>query len=125
MGVDMLAPLILQRRRPDRWHRRGARTCNEAVFPDTDNVPMGPRYRRHLSIHRFRLDTVEGMQPRSIVPAILVAVVGMALAAWVSIGRLFFGVAGELTQVYTFTLGLVIVVLHLFVAEALARTAHN
>lgn len=86
---------------------------------------MGPRYRRRLNIHLSCLYTVEGMQPRSIIPALLVALVGLAIAAWVSIGRLFFGVAGELTQVYTFTLGLVIVVLHLFVAEALARTAQH
>jgi hypothetical protein len=33
--------------------------------------------------------------------------------------------AGELTQLYTFTLGLVIVVLHFFIAEALARTAQH
>ena len=47
------------------------------------------------------------------------------LAAWVTLGRVLFGVAGELTQLYVFTLGLVIVVLNAFVAEGLARTAHN
>jgi hypothetical protein len=65
------------------------------------------------------------MPSRSIVPALLVAFAGLLLAAWIAVGRLLFGVAGELTQVYTFTLGLVIVVLHAFIAEALARTAQN
>ncbi|MHA6670301.1 hypothetical protein ACX3O0_15685 [Homoserinimonas sp. A447] len=63
------------------------------------------------------------MQPRSIIPALLVVFVGLVIAAWVSVGRLFFGIAGELTQLYTFTLGLIIVVLHAFITEALARTA--
>ncbi|HEU4808835.1 MAG TPA: hypothetical protein VFT01_11285 [Homoserinimonas sp.] len=65
------------------------------------------------------------MQPRSIAPALLVVFTGLLIAAWVSVGRLLFGVAGELTQLYTFTLGLLIVVLHAFIAEALARTAQN
>lgn len=65
------------------------------------------------------------MQPRSTVPGILVAVAGLALAAWVVAGRALFGIAGELTQVYAFTLGLVIIVLHAFIGEALVRTAHH
>jgi hypothetical protein len=65
------------------------------------------------------------MQSRSIAPALLVAFAGLLLAAWIGFGRVFFGVAGELTQLYTFTLSLVIVVMHAFIAEALARTAHH
>ena len=65
------------------------------------------------------------MQSRSIAPALLVAFAGLLLAAWIGFGRVFFGVAGELTQLYTFTIGLVIVLLHAFIAEALARTAQN
>lgn len=65
------------------------------------------------------------MKPRSIAPALLVAFAGLAIAAWVSVGRLLFGVAGELTQLYTFTLGLIIVVLHAFIAEALLRAAQH
>jgi hypothetical protein len=65
------------------------------------------------------------MQSRSIAPTLLVAVAGLLLAAWIGFGRVLFGVAGELTQLYTFTLSLVIVVMHAFIAEALARTAHH
>src|SRR5690554_4325719 len=48
----MITPLITQRRRPDRWHRLVARTCNEAVFPDIDAVPTAPRYSRRLKARR-------------------------------------------------------------------------
>jgi hypothetical protein len=65
------------------------------------------------------------MQLRSGVPGVLVAIGGLVLAGWVTLGRVLFGVAGELTQLYVFTLGLVIVVLNAFVAEGLARTADN
>lgn len=65
------------------------------------------------------------MQSRSIFPALLVALAGLLLAAWICLGRVLFGVAGELTQLYTFTIGLVIVVMHAFIAEALARTAQH
>lgn len=40
-------------------------------------------------------------------------------------GRALFGMAGELTQVYAFTLGIAIIVLHAFIAEGLVRTAHH
>ena len=63
------------------------------------------------------------MQPRSIAPAMLVVFAGLVIAAWVSVGRLLFGVAGELTQLYTFSLGLFIFLLHAFIAEALLRAA--
>ncbi|MEX1078421.1 MAG: hypothetical protein WED09_04870 [Homoserinimonas sp.] len=65
------------------------------------------------------------MQPRSIVPSVLVVLVGLLLAAWVALGRLLFGVAGELTQVYTFSIGLIIFLLHAFITEALLRAAQN
>lgn len=65
------------------------------------------------------------MQPRSIAPALLVLFAGLLVAAWVSAGRVLFGVAGELTQVYTFTLGLVVFLLHAFIAEALLRAAQH
>ena len=65
------------------------------------------------------------MQTRSTAPGILVALAGLVLAAWVVGGRALFGIAGELTQLYAFTLGLVIIVLHAFIAEALVRTAHH
>jgi hypothetical protein len=71
------------------------------------------------------LATVESMQPRSIAPAVLVLLVGLLVAAWVSVGRAFFGIAGELTQVYVFTLGLVVFLLHAFIAEALLRAAQH
>lgn len=65
------------------------------------------------------------MKPRSVAPALAVIFVGFLLAAWVSVGRTLFGVAGELTQLYTFTLGLVIFLLHVFIAEALLRAAQH
>src|SRR5690606_37090628 len=65
------------------------------------------------------------MQPRSIAPALAVIFVGLLLAAWVSVGRALFGIAGDLTQVYVFTLGLVIFLLHAFIAEALLRAAQH
>lgn len=65
------------------------------------------------------------MQSRSILPALLVLFAGMVIAAWVSVGRALFGVAGDLTQVYTFTLGLVVFLLHAFIAEALLRAAQH
>ena len=65
------------------------------------------------------------MQLRSSLPGVLVAVMGLVLAAWVTVGRVFFGVAGDLTPVYLFTLGLLIVVLHAFIADGLLRTVQN
>ncbi len=65
------------------------------------------------------------MHSRSIAPGILVLFIGLLLAAWVSVGRALFGVAGELTQVYAFTLGLVIFLLHAFIAEAMLRAAQH
>jgi len=65
------------------------------------------------------------MQPRSIAPALAVIFVGLLLAAWVSVGRALFGIAGDLTQVYVFTLGLFVFLLHAFIAEALLRTAQH
>lgn len=65
------------------------------------------------------------MKPRSIAPALLVIVAGLLLAAWVSAGRALFGIAGDLTQVYLFTLGLAIFLLHAFIAEALLRAAQH
>src|SRR5690554_3102888 len=65
------------------------------------------------------------MQPRSIAPALLVLFIGLLLAAWVSVGRALFGISGELTQVYVFTVGLVIFLLHAFIAEAMLRTAQH
>jgi len=65
------------------------------------------------------------MQPRSIAPALLVLFIGLLLAAWVSVGRALFGIAGELAQVYVFTLGLVIFLLHAFIAEAMLRAAQH
>lgn len=63
------------------------------------------------------------MQPRSVVPGILVAIAGLILAAWVVAGRALFGLAGELVPLYALTLGLTIVVLHAFIGDGLARTA--
>lgn len=65
------------------------------------------------------------MQPRSIAPALLVIFAGLLLAAWVSVGRALFGISGELTQVYIFTLGLLVFLLHAFIAEALLRAAQH
>src|SRR5690554_5337467 len=65
------------------------------------------------------------MQPRSIAPALLVLFIGLLVAVWVSVGRALFGISGELTQVYVFTLGLLIFLLHAFIAEALLRAAQH
>jgi hypothetical protein len=65
------------------------------------------------------------MQPRSMIPAVLILAAGMVIALWVALGRALFGVAGELTQLYTFTLGLLIFLLHAFIAEALLRAAQH
>lgn len=63
------------------------------------------------------------MQRRSLVPGVLMAIGGLVLAGWVVAGRAFFGLAGELVPIYTFTLGLTIVVLHAFIGDGVARTA--
>ncbi|MGO4691610.1 hypothetical protein [Glaciibacter sp. 2TAF33] len=63
--------------------------------------------------------------PRSTVPGVIVAFGGVVLAAWVVGGRHLFGIGGDLTPVFAFTLGLVLVVLHLFIGLALVRTAHR
>src|SRR5690554_86821 len=65
------------------------------------------------------------MQPRPIAPALLVLFVGFLLAACVGVGRVLFGVAGQLTQLYTFTLGLFIFLLHAFIVEAMLRAAQH
>jgi hypothetical protein len=46
---------------------------------------------------------------------------GVALALWIVFGRFAFGIGGDLTPVYLL-LGIVIVVLHAFTGQALART---
>lgn len=63
------------------------------------------------------------MQPRTVVPGVLVAIAGLVLAAWVVLGRALFGVAGELVPVYALSLGLIIVVLYAFIGDGIARTA--
>ncbi len=63
------------------------------------------------------------MQPRSPLPGALIAIVGILLAAWVTLGRALFGIAGELTQVYLLTLGILIVLLNAFTAEGVMRAA--
>jgi hypothetical protein len=64
-----------------------------------------------------------GMQNPSRVNGVLIAVVGVLLALWIAFGRVPFGVAGSLTPVYALTLGIVLVVLHLFIARSVLRTS--
>lgn len=64
------------------------------------------------------------MLSRPMVRGALIVVAGVVLAAWVAFGRALFGLAGQLTPVYALTLGTVLVVLHLFVARGVVRTAH-
>jgi len=56
---------------------------------------------------------------------ILVLLAGIALAAWVGLGRALFGIAGDLAIVYTLTLGTLIVVLHLLIAWSVVRAARR
>lgn len=63
------------------------------------------------------------MESRSPVRGVLVGVIGVVLAGWIAFGRALFGVAGSLTPVYALTLGIVVVVLHLFIAQGFMRTA--
>ncbi|QAY61914.1 hypothetical protein ET475_15825 [Microbacterium protaetiae] len=56
---------------------------------------------------------------------VVVGAVGIVLAAWIAFGRALFGVAGSLTPVYALTLGIVVVVLHLFIAQGFIRTAQR
>ena len=54
---------------------------------------------------------------------LVVIIAGVVLAAWVSLGRIPFGIAGELTPWFVVTLGLLIAVLHFFTGRAIVRTA--
>ncbi|WP_051191861.1 hypothetical protein [Microbacterium luticocti] len=65
------------------------------------------------------------MPKRSSLPGVLAGVVGVVLAAWIAFGRALFGVAGSLTPVYALTLGLIYLLLHIFIAQALVRTARR
>lgn len=67
--------------------------------------------------------------PRALLPArraavrgILVFLAGVVLALWIVFGRHLFGMGGDLTPIYLL-LGIVIIVLHAFIGQALARTA--
>ncbi|MEJ1089598.1 hypothetical protein WDU99_14870 [Microbacterium sp. Mu-80] len=51
-----------------------------------------------------------------------VLLVGFAIALWIVFGRFLFGAGGELTVVYL-AIGLIVLVLHVFIARALSRTA--
>jgi hypothetical protein len=65
------------------------------------------------------------MQPRSPLPGALIAFAGIAVAAWVTVGRVPFGIAGELTPVYLLTIGILLVLLNAFIAEAVMRAAQH
>lgn len=56
-------------------------------------------------------------------PALLVIVGGLVLAAWVSFGRYLFGVGGELTPWFVVGIGVPIAALYLFSGRAIMRTA--
>jgi Na+-driven multidrug efflux pump len=56
---------------------------------------------------------------------IIVACGGVFLAAWVSGGRILFGVDGSLTLTYALTVGVAFVVLYLFAGVAILRTARR
>ncbi|MGF2949439.1 hypothetical protein [Microbacterium alcoholitolerans] len=51
-----------------------------------------------------------------------VLLVGVALALWIAFGRFLFGAGGELTVAYLL-IGVLVLVLHIFISRALARTA--
>ncbi|WP_417562598.1 hypothetical protein [Microbacterium sp.] len=65
------------------------------------------------------------MHLRSPLPGYLIVVVGLVLALWIAFGRVLFGVAGELTVVYALTIAPLLVVLHLFIAQGVLRTARR
>jgi len=65
------------------------------------------------------------MQSRSPVWGVVIGLVGLVLAAWIAFGRALFGLSGSLAIVYALTLGIVVVVLHIFIADAFARTARG
>lgn len=65
------------------------------------------------------------MESRSPVWGVVVGVVGVVLAVWVSFGRALFGIAGSLTPVYALTLGVVVAVLSVFIAHGFVRTARR
>lgn len=51
-----------------------------------------------------------------------VLLVGLVVALWIVFGRFLFGAGGDLTVVYL-AIGVIVIVLHVFIARALARTA--
>ncbi|WP_333812775.1 hypothetical protein [Timonella senegalensis] len=55
--------------------------------------------------------------------SLLVLVMGVLASTWVVFGRGIVGNLGSLTLIYVFLLGLPILVLHILVARAMARTA--
>ncbi|MEQ6898438.1 hypothetical protein [Microbacterium sp. KR10-403] len=65
------------------------------------------------------------MQSRSPAWGVVIGLVGLGLAAWIAFGRALFGMAGSLAIVYALTLGIVMVVLHIFIAEGFVRTAQR
>lgn len=56
-------------------------------------------------------------------PGAFVAFVGIALAAWVSLGRALFGISGDLTPLYLLTFGILLVLVNAVTAEAMMRAA--
>lgn len=58
-------------------------------------------------------------------PGVLAGAGGVIIAAWVTLGRALFGIAGGLTPLYVFTVGIVLVVLALLTADAMMRAARR
>lgn len=68
------------------------------------------------------MDSLEQSTRAGTARSVGVFLAGLALALWIVFGRFLFGVGGELTLAFT-PIGVLLIVLHWFLARALARTA--
>lgn len=68
------------------------------------------------------MESVEQSSRTGTSRGIVVLVAGTVLALWIVLGRFLFGAGGELVTAYVM-IGVVVIVLHIFIARAIARTA--
>lgn len=57
--------------------------------------------------------------------SVVVVIIGIVLAAWMTVGRWFFGLGGSLTWWYVPTIGLIYVLLHVWIAHRMTVTARR